>query len=349
MKRSSLLPGLCVALASLVVMAASPEDSAPSALVTLAKLHKGSLPKVTIAYGKVEPSAAARLTVTAAVSAEVAAVYVRAGQTIAKGAPLLRLAPSPATAAAYVQAKSAAGVAAQLVARTRQMVGQHLATAQQLADAEKSQADAQAALAALEAQGAAGARNLPAPFDAIVAGVSASPGALVGEGAVLVELMHPEGLVLKAGLVPAEAAAVAPGDAASIVPIGGGDPVAGSVVLRGSIVDASTGLVPLDIALTGNSLMPGETAQARITTGEAEGFVVPHEAILVDDNGDTYVVQIVNTVAKKIPARIIAAAGDEDVVDGALDPSAPLVLAGNHQLEDGMKVRVAEPGGTPTE
>lgn len=349
MTRRSLAPALCVALASLFVMAASPEESAPSALVTLAQLHKGSLPKVTIAYGKVEPSAAARQTVTAAVSAQVEAVYIRAGQAVAKGAPLVRLAPSPATASAYIQAKSAAAVAAQLAARTRQMVGQHLATAQQLADAEKAAADARAALAALEAQGAAGARDLDAPFDAIVAGVSASPGTLVSEGAALAELLRPEGLVLKAGLVPSEAASVAPGDPASVAPVGGGEAVEGKVLLRGSIVDAASGLVPVDIAVPAHGLMPGEMAEAEITTGQAEGYVVPHAAILVDDNGDTYVVQIVAAVAKKIPARILAAAGDEDVVEGALDPSAPLVLSGNHQLEDGMKVRVAEPGGNAGE
>jgi hypothetical protein len=85
-------------------------------------------------------------------------------------------------------------------------------------------------------------------------------------------------------------------------------------------------------------------AEANITTGQLTGYVVPHEAVLVNDQGQTYVVQSMNLTAKKVPIEVIGARGAEDVIAGALDPGAPLVLAGNHQLDDGMKMRVAGPG-----
>jgi len=71
------------------------------------------------------------------------------------------------------------------------------------------------------------------------------------------------------------------------------------------------------------------------------GYVVPHEAVLVNDSGRPYVVQAVNGVAHKVSVRVLDAHGDQDVIAGALNARAPLVLTGNHQLDDGMKVRLA--------
>ena len=348
MRRGMISWRAAAALAALLGMAApasaaAPAPAKPSVLVQLTRLEKGSLPRLVTAYGSVHASPAAHRTVVAPLAAVVEAVFVRDGEAVEKGAPLVRLGPSPAAAAAYAQARSALSVAQQLVARTRAMLAQRLATGQQLADAEKSQADAQAALAALEAEGAGGPQTLRAPFRAVVTTVATSAGALVAQGKGLVDLERPEGLVLEVGVVPAAAAAIHAGDKAAILPLGARDAVAGRVLLRGSVVDAGTGLVPVDIALPKGRFLRGEMAQARIVTGEAKGYVVPHAAILVDGRGAPYVVQAPGRIAKLVRVRILGADGARDVVSGPLDPGAPLVLSGNHQLRNGMAVRLARP------
>jgi multidrug efflux pump subunit AcrA (membrane-fusion protein) len=113
------------------------------------------------------------------------------------------------------------------------------------------------------------------------------------------------------------------------------------------MVDPATGLIPIEIVLPAGKFLPGQAAIATITTGEVEGYIVPHDAVLVDDRGHPYVVQAVNMTAKQVPVRVLGADGDQDVIDGALDVSAPLVLAGNHQLKDGMKMRAAESADQP--
>jgi RND family efflux transporter MFP subunit len=316
-------------------------QTGPTVLVQLTTLHKGSLPRIVTAYGRVQAGAPASETIMAPLPAVVESVDVRSGQSVAQGAALLRLAPSPPTAASYTQAESALRVATDLVTRTRNMVAQHLATAQQLADAEKARLDAYATLVALKAQGADGPKILRAPFPAIVTTLSITPGAIVAEGAALLQLARPQGLVLQVGLVPHEAASVAAGDKVTVTPIGGGTPLQGTVLLRGAVVQATDGLVPVDVAVPLGNLFVGEIAEATITTGQLRGYVVPHEAILVDDQGQTYVVQSMNMTAKKVPVQVIGARGAEDVIAGSLDPAAPLVLAGNHQLDDGMRMRVA--------
>lgn len=316
-------------------------DSNSSVLVTLAKLQEGSLPHVVVGYGTVEPSAAGHKTIMAPVAAVVAGIEVRLGEEVPAGAPLIRLAPSPATAASYDQAKSALAVAERLVASTRKLVAGHLATRQQLADAEKSESDARSTLKALDAVGAGGPHVIRAPFRAIVTTVSTTPGAIVAEGAALLDLAAPQNLVLNVGVVPAQAAAIQPNDAATVQVIGATGPVTARVMLRGAVAEPDTGLVPVEISLPADGFLPGEMAQATITTGEMHGYVVPHAAILVNESGQPYVVQAVDGVAHKVPVQVLVAHGDQDVISGSLDARAPLVLSGNYQLDDGMKVRLA--------
>jgi RND family efflux transporter MFP subunit len=306
----------------------------------LARLQEGSLPHVVVGYGTVEPSAAGHKTVMAPVAAIVAEIDVRLGEEVPAGAPLIRLAPSPATAASYTQAKSALSVAERLVAGTRKLVAGHLATAQQLADAEKAESDARSQLQALDAVGAGGSHVIRAPFRAIVTTLSTTPGAIVAEGAALLDLAAPQSLVLNVGVVPAQAAEIHPNDKVAVQLVGGSQAVPAKVLVCGAVAEADTGLVPVEVALPPNGFIPGEMAQAAITTGEMRGYVVPHAAVLVNDSGEPYVVQAVNGVAHKVTVRVLVAHGDQDVISGELDARAPLVLNGNHQLDDGMKVRL---------
>lgn len=320
---------------------AAPDAGTPSVLVTQTALRQGSLPRTIEAYGVVQASAAGSRTVMAETSATVQTLYVRDGQEVSAGTPLMQLVPSPQTTAAYVQAQSALRVAQQLATRTQQMFSQHLATAQQLADAQKAESDAQSNLAALKAQGAGGVQVLRAPFRAIVLHVSASQGTIVSAGTPLLDLASPEKAILKVGAVPAQAMLVGNGNAASVRAVGGDQGWPATVVQRGSMVDPATGLVPIEIALPAGRFLPGEAADATIAVGQTQGYVVPHAAILVDDHGGTYVVQDDGLKARKVAVSIAGSHQDQDVIRGAgLNPAQPLVLSGNYQLDDGMSMRV---------
>lgn len=333
---------LLLAGAPFVVFGAQNEQGA-SVLVKLTKLERGSLPSIVTVFGKVEASTSMRQTITAPATAVVDAIFVKAGEKVDAGAPLIRLGPTPETVAAYKKAVSALDDARELVQRTQTLLEQHLATRQQLADAEKIVSDAQASLNALSAEGASTPQTLSAADNAIVTTVSTSLGAIVNQGAVLIDLARREGLLLHAGVVPERATEIHQGDSAKVMPLGQADSAMGNVVLRGSIVDPNTGLVPVDIALPPGPFFPGQTAQAAVITATVNGYVVPHEAVLINDNGAPYVVQAKDMTAHQVPVNILLSAGASDVISGALDSTADLVLDGNHQLKDGMKIRVSEP------
>ncbi|HVB47615.1 MAG TPA: efflux RND transporter periplasmic adaptor subunit [Burkholderiales bacterium] len=346
---NSRLIACVMCLAAAITQGTRAHAEPPSVAVQLTRLTAGSLARSIVAYGRVRAAASGRRTVMAPASVDVAAVYVRRGEEVAKGARLIELLPSPRTAAAYARARSALALAEELVARTQKLLAQHLGTAQQLADARKSAVDAHANLSALRALGAGGPNVVRAPFDAIVTGLSTTPGAIVAEGATLLELVRPSRLVLEVGLQPDQAAAVHRGDPARITFIGVRRTLSGRVTLRAAVVDAASGLVPVEIGLPGGRFLPGEAAEVRIETGEVRGYIVPHAAILVDGRGEPYVVQAAGLKARKVPVKILAAQGDRDVIAGSgLDASQALVLSGNYQLDDGMNLRVprrAEQGG----
>jgi len=325
-----------------LLMAAAKDADTPSVLVQTVRVRQGSAPRIVQAFGTVQVDSSARDTVVSPLSAIVGAIYVRSGEQVAAGTALLLLTPSPQMGASYSQAVSALRVATDTLQRTRQLLDQHLATRQQLADAEKSDADARAALTALRAQGAAGPTKLRAPARAIVTSIATSVSALVSEGTALLELARPNGLVLTVGVVPAQAAAVSPGDGARLTPVGESRTYAATVLSRSSIIDGASGLVWVRLSVPPGKFLPGQTVQAAITVGMVHGYELPHAAILIDDDGNPYVVQIQHGLAALVHVSVLGRQGDTDTVSGPLDASAPLVLAGNHQLEDGMRVRMSD-------
>jgi len=316
----------------------------PSVLVQTMPLQRGKLARTVTAYGVVQAGPGAQNSIVAPVAAQVAQVYVRSGQAVPAGAPLVQLLPSPPTQANYAQAVSALKVATEATGRAREMLSQYLATRQQLADAEKAESDARAALDALRAQGAGGPRTMRAPFDAIVTGVSTNVRALVTEGTALLDIARASGLVLMVGVSPDEAASIAAGNAVSVTPVGDSMMYAGKVLERGAIVQTDTGLVPVQVTLPPHKFLPGESAQAVITVGQVAGFVVPHDAVLIDDNGNSYVVQAVGDTAKVVNVQVVDRQDGRDIISGPLNAQAPVVVSGNYQAQDGMKLRIAPAG-----
>lgn len=343
-----LAPLLALSLALCPALAQADDADNASALVTVAKLQPGSLPITVTAFGQVQPGDTAQESVAAPLAARVAAVTVRSGMQIAAGTPMVTLIPTPETAAAYKSAKLAVRLSDELVQRDEQLVKAHLLPQVELSKAQKDASDAKSTLAVMEQEGAAGPATLKAPFDAIVLKVDAGPGAILAQGAPVVELAKPNGLVLEVGVVAAQATKVQPGSTATITPLGSSESFEGKVLSREAMIDATTGLVPVQISFPLGKMLAGEMARAVVTAGEAKGYVVPHEAVLVDDDGTIFVVQAVDMEAKKVAVQVLASAGDRDVITGDdLDAKAPVVLQGNHQLDDGTKLRLADQAASP--
>ncbi len=334
--------GLCTALWPALAQADDSDNA--SALVTVAPIQQGSLPTTITAFGQIQPRDTAQQTIAAQLAVRVSNVKVRAGERIPAGAPMITVAPTPESRASYVQAQLAARLASELVTRDKQLVQERLLTQAELLKAENDEANAKSTLAVLQEEGAAEPqRTLTAPADALITKVDVNPGSIAAQGSPLIEWAPPDSLVLEVGVVSTRAPTIKPGNPVTITPLGSTESFKGTVLSRESIIDATTGLVPVQISFPLDKMLAGEMARAVITAGEAKGLIVPHEAVLVDDDGTVYVVQAVDMEAKKVAVQVVASDGSHDVISGDdLDPKAPVVLEGNHQLDDGTKLRLAD-------
>lgn len=325
--------------AMLLLAAAAPPQASPSVQVTTEMPHRGELPDILTAYGTAAPAADSTETLSVQQAGHVVALAVTPGEAVRQGQKLLDFALSAAAASAYRQAENALALARTQHAHTAQLLAQHLATRDQLAQADKAVADAAAALAALQREGGdKPTQTLTAPFNGVVDSIAVTPGERVAAGVPLLRVMRTEGLVVTVGIEPAATGRVQPGQAVRLTPLmGGGPPVSGRVLRVDGMLDPRSRLVDADIAASG-ALLPGTPWRADITVGMFQGWLVPRDAVLTDAQGPA-VYQVANGKAVRIGVRIVGAPGNTDVVAGPLDPARPLVTMGNYQLSDGMAVR----------
>ncbi|HEY1413225.1 MAG TPA: efflux RND transporter periplasmic adaptor subunit, partial [Rhodopila sp.] len=218
---------------------------------------------------------------------------------------------------------------------------QQLATRDQLSQADKAMADAQATLDALRRDGAGqDARTLTAPFDGIVSAIPVSQGDRVQPGATLLTITRLDGLVVTAGIDPEARGRVHAGEPVHLTALAGSQVLEGKVLRLDGVLNPKTRLLDADIAVPAGSVVSGAAYRADITTAELSGWIVPQDAILNDDKG-SYLYQVAGTKPSRVPVTMVGSAGTDDVVHGSLDPRLPVVVEGDYQITGDTVVRMS--------
>ena len=330
-------------LAGLLAAAPCAAADAPSgtALVTTAPARLGSLPDILTAYGAAAPAQNGGMTINLQQDGRVAAILVTQGERVAANAPLLAFDVAPSSASAYTQALTAVSLAQAERAHTAQLLAQHLATRDQLAQADKAVSDARATLAALTEQGGGRAHvQVTAPFDGIVETLPVAQGDRVGAGATLLTLTRTDGLVVTVGVDSALYGRVRPGQAATLRPLNGEASLDGRVVRIDGVVNPKTRLLDVDLAVRAGSVISGQQFRAEIALGEWHGWLVPHDAVLRDEHG-FHLFQTNGAKAARVDVRVLGTRGEVDAVEGRLDGNRAVIVDGATQLADGDPVRTA--------
>jgi RND family efflux transporter MFP subunit len=309
----------------------------------------GVVPDLMIAYGTAMPALDGGMTLSLQQEGRVLAIAVTPGETVRAGERLLDFGASAAAVSIYQQAISSLNTALQQRSHTAQLLAQQLATRDQLAQADKAAADAQATLDALRREGAdRPMQTLKAPFDGIIATIPVVQGDRVQPGATLMTVTRLDGLVVTIGIEPAGRARVHSGETVHLTPIAGGAGLNGQVVRIDGVLNPKTRLVDADVSVPPGSVISGAAFRAAITVGELKGWIVPHDAVLTGASG-SYLFQVDGAVAAQVAVTVLGSAGADDVVQGPLDPQRPVVVQGNYQLSDKAQVHaneVSQPSGS---
>lgn len=315
-------------------------NQTPSVAVSVSKALRGSIPATITAYGTAGPSSGGAQTISTTQPGQVVSFMVMPGESVRAGQTLATFAVTPTARSTYLQARTALLVAQKQRASTAELLSQHLATADQLAQADKAVSDALAAVSALQAEGAGQPlRTITSPFNGVVTAIPVAQGDHLQPGASIITLARMKDIVVTVGVDPEKRQGIAPGQTAVLHRLSDGAAVNGRVVRGGAALNPRTRFIDVELAISPDFTLPGEAFQASINTKNVTGWIVPHSA-MITANGPVHLFQIINNKAKSVPVRILLSTEKNDVVDGPLNPSKPVIVDGAYQVNDGDLVRV---------
>lgn len=324
------------------LLAASPvwAADAPSVAVQTVALKQQMMADTISGYGVVSPDTRSLQNINLPRAGQVISLLVNAGQVVKKGAPLLEFGTGTDAALSYRQASVAVRFAASEVVRIEQLVSQQLATQSQLAAAKKSLADAQAALQAQQKMGNGHSlERVAAPFDGVVASISAAQGDRLAAGAPVLQLARAGGQRVVLGVEPEDVTRVRPGMAVSVASVfNDARRVMGRVTQVFGMVNPQTQFVDVLVEVPNGGLIAGTRVRANIQLGQQSAWAVPRSAVLRDAQG-AYLFQVQAGKAHRVNVHTGLEQGGVVAVSGGFNPGQPVVSLGNYELQDGMAVR----------
>jgi len=319
------------------------EEAPPaSALVTLAPIRQANVNETVSAYGVIAGSPAASRTVAAPRGVAVERLLVTPGQAVGAGAPLVVIANTPASALAFRQATDAVNFAQRDLDRVQRLYDQHLAASDQLGAAGKTLADAKAAAAAQSALGAGGGhQTLTAPQAGVVGAIPVAMGDHVAADAPLMTIIATDGLTAQLGVEPARAARLATGQSVALASaLDHGRAAMSRLAVVGHSVDAVTRLVNVTAPAGALGLPLGAAVTGEIIVASHPGLLVPHAAVVFDEDGaHIFVVRVGK--ARQVAVTTGPEQGDDIEVIGALKAGDAVAVQGAYQIQDGQAVRTA--------
>ncbi len=341
MRKSFLLCAVLAIISGAADYAISADTA--SALVRTQPLVQQVLAESISSYGIVSVDPLNTESINLPRAGRVTRLLVGQGEVVKKGTPLLQMETSPQESVNYEQARSAVDLAKGELARVQNLLTQQLATRSQLANAQKSLSDAEAALAAQEKLGTGTPSEIiRAPFHGIVNVVQLSQGDRIQAGAPAMQLSRIDRLRIVLGIEPEDARKVRRGMPVKLVPVFDNTrSAAGVVTTVNGMINPQTGLVDLLVVLKPGQafrLMPGTRIQGLITLSSRRGFVVPRQAVLSDAKGP-YIFVVRSGRAHRIDVRTKGESSGLVGISGSFEKQDRVVVLGNYELLEGMGVR----------
>ncbi len=325
----------------------SGQKSEPSAAIQIASVSRGQVQRTIETFGTAEFASDRQRSIAVVKPGQVLGVAVIAGQTVKKGDTLLTVGPMPRGSPEVAQARIDNDFAKRELARVQHLVDDKLATNQDLQNAEKQSAAAEAALHALGGGGAGGAR-LRASMDGVVASVLVQRGDVVQAGKPAVVIAAGTDMVVRAGFEVEDLKELQPGLTAWLEPVYRG-PDGARVKARLStmhrVVDPATQLVEgvINVPDAPGWMAVGLAVRVDVVIEAHDDAVRVPRVALLERNGNpgVFVIDKDHAHWKKIAVGIEGA--DMVEVTKGLSPGQHVATVGRSSLSDGMAVRISKP------
>lgn len=320
---------------------AGEHKSDPVAKIRTAVLRREKIAETITAYGTIQTLPTGTHTLAAPFECRVKKVRAVEGQAVEKGALLVELEPSPDSKLLLQSTISALASARLALTNVSERFAMKLTTTADLQTAQQSVQDAELKLANLRERGIEGDPSLHAADAGTVSRIDAQAGAIVASGASLVEISGESSRVAKLGIEPSDIENVSVGKMLSLKSVTRPDAKAvnAKVSMLAKSIDLESRLVIVSASLPeDDGLLLGENILATVNVSEKDTLVAPRSAALPEE--DHFVVFTVKDgKAVKHEVRLgIRAADLVEISGGDLKDGDTVVIEGNYELTDGMKV-----------
>jgi len=354
---------VAVLLLAYLLMSDSKKDSAAAPAAAGANGKGGQIPSVTVVVpgrtqvGRVVSATGALAALrdqpvgAAGSGGRVTAVlvdagsWVRAGQTLARVDRSVQTQTAAQLAAAVESARAAAALAQANYDRAAALVDRGFISKADLESRRAARDQANAQIRVAQAQLGAtragiGLLDITAPNSGLVLQRNIEVGQVIGAGSQgLFRIAEGGAMEMRAQVSQQDLAAIKVGMPATVTPIGAQSGVVGRVRLVAPVIDPTSRLGDVRIAIPYSSdIRPGGFADAKITAGATTAPVLPQSAVLSDADGNyVYVINGANQVERRaIKIGEVSDAG-VTIVDG-LSGTESVVLQAGPFLNPGQKV-----------
>ncbi len=187
--------------------------------------------------------------------------------------------------------------------------------------------------------------EIRSPIDGVVTDRPSYPGETPPPGTPLLTIMDTSSVIARAHVPQNDAAALKPGDVATIA-APGGVRVQGKVTLVSPALDPNSTTVEvwIDAANPDGRLRPGTTVNVQMVAQTLNNAVViPASALLKTPEGETTVMIVNDDRAHQVSVETGIREGDRVQITKGLSGDETVIVSGAYGLPDNTKVKIAEP------
>lgn len=329
-------------------LAAQPASVEPTATVRTAPIRQGAIAQRLEAFGVVKTQQGDISFLSVPLESRINRLFVTPGQRVAKDQVLFELELSPAQQIAIAEAQINATTAAAQLKQVEQRKSEQLATNQELSQAQQTAALAQTKYDQLIRQREQTVSRHTAGFDGVVSKIDVQPGQIVAAGAAIIEVVTQRGIEVQLGVEAEDVRLLHVGQSLDISAVLDNSitDVKATVRLVSESIDPQTRLTDVYAALPADSkLLLGQYVRATAEVDVKQGLIVPRQTAI--PNGPTsivYTIQDGKAVRHEVEVGIDNGT-DIEIRSPELKSGMSVVIVGNSQLTDGMRVTIA--GETP--
>ncbi|MHB8839275.1 MAG: efflux RND transporter periplasmic adaptor subunit [Gemmatimonadaceae bacterium] len=315
-----------------------------TALVNVSIVRAAPLRETLVTYGSVVPAPGSVHVFMAPFDAIVVRLHIRRGQRVTAGQRLVQVAPSPEAKLLIESARTAVEAARSRTSDVQQRLQLGLTTRDQLSLQQQALSDAEARWATYS-RWVDGLR-VGAPGAGVVDRLPVAEGQRVPAGDLLASMVSDGRFEVELGVEPEDASLVKVGQPVLLERLAG---AAAAPAMPGHVrsvsltVDSATRLTTVLVAPAAGTrvqLLLGEFIRASITVRSATGLIVPRSALLPQETGMALFVVRGGRAFRRLVTVGVETDSLVQVTSGGLQAGDTVVVTGNYELADSMRVRL---------